>query len=105
MQRLKLTPEGPEKDRAWREVRTSLVALRRGDFDLERLRLQRERYGLRQKTQQEREEEFWKWADENINRDEFCRRRCFTAAEREAAMDKILGLTPEERGETVPQAC
>ena len=44
---------------------------------------------------------FWKWAEENINRDEFCR-RCFTAAEREAAMDKILGITPQERGETVP---
>ena len=40
------------------------------------------------------------WADENINRDEFCRRRCHTAQEREAAMDKILGLTPKERHET-----
>jgi hypothetical protein len=38
---------------------------------------------------------------ENINRDEFCRRRCCTAAEREAAIDKIRGITPQERGETV----
>jgi hypothetical protein len=31
------------------------------------------------------------------------RRRCHTAAEREAAVDKILGLTPQERHETVPE--
>jgi hypothetical protein len=47
--------------------------------------------GLRRQTKEEREAEFWKWAEVNINRDEFCRRRCYTAAEREAAVDKILG--------------
>jgi hypothetical protein len=47
-------------------------------------------------------EEFWKWAEDNINRDEFCRRRCFTAEEREIAIDKILGITPEERHEVPP---
>jgi hypothetical protein len=103
LKRLKTAPDGVEKAKLWREVRTSLVALRRGDLDLERLRLQREKYGLRHKTQQEREEEFWKWADENINRNEFCRRRCFTAEEREEAINKILGITPQERGETVDQ--
>jgi len=100
LQRLESAPEGPEKARSWRELRACLVALRRGDLDLERLRLQREKYGLSKMTKEEREEEFWKWADENINRDEFCRRRCYTAEEREAAMDKILGLTPQERHET-----
>jgi hypothetical protein len=68
---------------------------------LERLRLQRERYNLRKMTEEEREAEFWKWADENINRDEFCRRRCFTYEQREAACNRILGITPEERGEIV----
>jgi hypothetical protein len=103
LKRLKSAPAGAEKAKAWRELRSSVVALRRGDLDLERLRLQREKYGLRHKTQQDRAEEFWKWAQENINRDEFCRRRCFTTAEREAAINKILGLTPQERGEIVPE--
>jgi hypothetical protein len=40
---------------------------------------------------------------ESLNRGEFRRRRCCTAAQREAAMDKIPGLTPQERGETVPR--
>jgi hypothetical protein len=102
LQRLESAPEGEAKAKAWRELTASVVALRRGDLELERLRLQQERYGLRKQTQQEREKEFWQWAEENINRDEFCRRRCYTAQEREAAIDKILGLTPTERGETIP---
>jgi hypothetical protein len=40
----------------------------------------------------------------NIHRDEFCRRGCFTAAEREEAINKILGITPQERRETLPEA-
>jgi hypothetical protein len=101
--RLESLPDGEKKARAWRELTACVVALRRGDIEVDRLRLQRERYGLRHKTHQERAEEFWKWAEENINRDEFCRRRCFTTAEREAAINKILGITPAERGETVPE--
>jgi hypothetical protein len=103
LRRLKSAPDGIEKAKLWREVRASLLGLRRGDLDLARLQLQREKYGLRHKTQQDREDEFWKWAEENINRNEFCRRRCFTAEEREAAIDKILGITPQERGEIAPQ--
>ena len=102
-QRLDRLPDGDEKSKIWRELTACLVALRRGDLEMERLRLQRERYGLRHKSQEEREAEFWKWAEDNINRDEFCRRRCFTYEEREAAIDKILGITPEERHETVPE--
>jgi hypothetical protein len=101
LQRLELAPDGAEKAKAMRELTANLVALRRGDLELERLRLQREKYGLRQKTEEERVEEFWQWAEKDINRDEFCRRRCYTAEEREAAIDKILGITPAERGETV----
>jgi hypothetical protein len=93
-QQKKSEPEGPEKDKWRQELTGTVVALRRGDLEQERLQLQRERYGLRHKTKEEREQEFWKWAEENINRDEFCRRRCFTAAEREAEIDKILGITP-----------
>ena len=51
------------------------------------------------KSRQKREGEFWNRAAENINRDEFRRQRC-TAAEREAAMDKFLGMTLAVRGET-----
>jgi hypothetical protein len=102
LQRLESVPESEEKAKAMKELTANVVALRRGDLEHERLRLQQERYGLHKKTEQERKDEFWKWAEENINRDEFCRRRCFTAAEREAAIDKILGITPAERGETVP---
>jgi hypothetical protein len=40
---------------------------------------------------------------QNINRDEVCRRRCRTAAEREAAIDKILGLSTRERGQALPE--
>jgi hypothetical protein len=104
LQRLESAPEGEEKSKAMRQLTARLVALRRGDLEVERLRLQQERYGLHKKTEQERKDEFWKWAEENINRDEFCRRRCYTAAEREAAIDKILGITPADRGETVPEA-
>ena len=46
---------------------------------------------------------FWKQAGPNLNRDEFYRRRCQTAAEREAAINKILGITPQERIEVVPE--
>jgi hypothetical protein len=102
LKRLESVPEGEQKAKVWRELTAALVALRRGDLEQERIRVQQEKLGLRKKTQPEREAEFWKWAEENIHRDEFCRRRCFTAEEREEAMDKILGLTPAERRETVP---
>jgi hypothetical protein len=103
LQRLEKVPDGEEKAKVWREVTACLTALRRGDLEMERLRLQRERYDLQHKTQEEREAEFWKWAEDNINRDEFCRRRCFTYEQREAACDRILGITPEERHEIVPE--
>jgi hypothetical protein len=102
LKQLESVSQGAEKERLRRELLHNVVALRRGDLELERLRLQRERYGLKRKTQEELEAEFWKWAEENINRDEFCRRRCFTYEQREAACDRILGITPEERHETVP---
>jgi hypothetical protein len=102
LKRLESVPHGAEPDRRRRELASRVVALRRGDLEMERLRLQREKYGLRHKTKEELEAEFWKWAEDNINRDEFCRRRCFTYEQREAAIDKILGITPAERHETVP---
>jgi hypothetical protein len=103
LKQLKSAPNEGERAKLWRELSTWLVALRRGDLEMERIRVQREKLGLSRKTKEEREAEFWKWAEVNINRDEFCRRRCYTAEEREAAIDKILGLTPQERGETVPE--
>jgi hypothetical protein len=104
LKNIKASPERPMKAKIWRELRACLLALRRGDLDLGRLQLQREKYGLRHKTKEERTEEFWKWAEENINRNEFCRRRCFTAAEREAEIDKILGITPCEPPPQQPPA-
>jgi len=103
LKRLDSVPDGEQKAKAWQVLTARLVALRRGDIELGRLRLQQERYGLQQKTEQERKAEFWKWAEENINRDEFCRRRCYTYAERDAAINKILGITPVEQGDTVPE--
>jgi len=103
LKELKAAPDSAEKAKRWEELSDRLMALRRGDLAMERIRVQRDKLGLKRKTKEEREAEFWQWADENIHRDEFCRRRCFTAAEREAAIDKILGITPQERGETVPE--
>jgi hypothetical protein len=100
---LKAAPASAEKDQRWRELTATLLALRRGDLAMERIRLQRDKLGLTRKTEDERKAEFWKWADENIHRDEFCRRRCFTAAEKEAAIDKILGITPQDRHEIDPE--
>jgi hypothetical protein len=102
LKRLESVAFGPEQDRARRELAGRVVALRRGDLALERLRLERDKHGLRHKTKEELEAEFWKWAEDNINRDEFCRRRCFTYEQREAAVDKILGITPAERHEVEP---
>ena len=95
LKRLESVPDGEEKARVWRQLTATVVALRRGDLERDRILLQREKYDLKHKTKEEREAEFWKWADVNINRDEFCRRRCFTAEQREAAIDEILGITPE----------
>ena len=50
LQRLDRLPDGEEKAKVWREVTACVVALRRGDLEMERLRLQRERYGLRHKS-------------------------------------------------------
>jgi hypothetical protein len=97
IQRVSALPDGAEKVKSLRELTASLVALRRGDLQEERLLLEREKQGLAKKSKEEREADFWKWAEENVNRDEFCRRRCFTEEEREAAIDKILGITPEQR--------
>jgi hypothetical protein len=97
IQRVSALPDGAEKVKSLRELTASLVALRRGDLQEERLLLEREKQGLAKKSKEEREADFWKWAEENVNRDEFCRRRCFTPEEREAAIDKILGITPEQR--------
>jgi hypothetical protein len=103
LKRLKSAPDEGAKAKLWRELSTWLVALRRGDLEMERIRVQRDKLGLRRQSKEEREAEFWKWAEVNVNRDEFCRRRCYTAAEREAAIDKILGITPQERHEAVPE--
>ena len=103
LQQLKAAPDSPEKDERWRELTARLLALRRGDLAMERIRLQRDKLGLARKTEDERKAEFWKWADDNINRDEFCRRRCYTAAEREAAIRKILGIAPLEPRENDPK--
>ena len=102
MKRLKSAPPDDTTAEQWRELRARVVELRRGDLAAERNRIQREKLDLRNKTDEERKAEFWKWAEENVNRDEFCRRRCYTYAERDAAINKILGITPVDQSETVP---
>ena len=103
MKRLKSAPPDDTTAEQWRELRARVVELRRGDLAAERNRIQREKLDLRNKTDEERKAEFWKWAEENVNRDEFCRRRCYTYAERDAAINKILGITPVDQSETVPE--
>src|SRR6202044_1603752 len=41
LKELKAAPNGVEKDKRWRELTASLMALRRGDLALERIRVQR----------------------------------------------------------------
>jgi hypothetical protein len=69
LQRLDAMPDGPEKSKTWREMLGSLVLLRRGNFQGERLVLEREKIGLRREWhKKEREAEFWQWSQQPENR-------------------------------------
>jgi hypothetical protein len=80
IRRLDSVPDGPEKAKVWRELRTSLLALRRGDLNGQKLRLEREKYAelLRQ---QQAEEQRLKESQEPP----------MTAEEKEARINEISG--------------
>jgi hypothetical protein len=86
LERLDAVPDGEEKSKIWRELIGSLVLLRRGDLQGERVQVEREKLGFRRELhQREREAEFWQWI------------------EKEEYRDQILGklLTPEQNDEEI----
>ena len=70
-----------KKSKIWRELLGSLVLLRRGNFQGERILVEREKLGFRRELhQRDREAEFWHW----IEREEY----------RDRILEKLL--TPEQ---------
>jgi len=81
LNRLDSVPDGESKSRKWRELLAGLAVLRRGEFHLERLRLERERIALRRELGQKKDEAaFWQWAEKEENREKV-RRRLLTPKE------------------------
>jgi hypothetical protein len=81
LERLDTVPDGEEKSKIWRQLIGSLVLLRRGDLQGERILVEREKLGLRRELhQRDREAEFWQWIEKEEYRDQI--------------MEKLL--TPEQ---------
>jgi hypothetical protein len=84
IQRLNSVPDGEKKAKIWRELLGSLVLVRRGNFQGERILVEREKLGFRrERHQREREEEFWQWVEKEEHRDKI--------------LEKLL--TPEQNDE------
>jgi hypothetical protein len=86
IKRLNSEPDAEKKSKIWRELIGSLVLLRRGDLQGERILVEREKLGFRRELhQRDREAEFWQWI------------------EKEEYRDQILGklLTPEQNDEEI----
>jgi hypothetical protein len=80
IRRLDSVPDGPEKAKVWRELRTSLLALRRGDLNGQKLRLEREKYAERLRQQQAEEQRLKESQEPPM-----------TAEEKEARINEISG--------------
>jgi hypothetical protein len=81
IKRLNSEKDAEKKSKIWRELLGSLILLRRGDHQGERILVEREKLGFRRELhQRDREAEFWQWI------------------EKEEYRDRILGklLTPEQ---------
>jgi len=86
MQRMEALPDGPDKARMQRELLGSLVLLRRGNFQGERLTVEREKLGFRREMhQKEIVEKFWEWGVKEENRVKI--------------LDRLL--TPEQNAEEI----
>jgi hypothetical protein len=70
LDRLDTIPDGEEKSKIWRQLITSLVLLRRGNLQGERILVEREKLGFRRELhQKDREAEFWLWIEKEEYRD------------------------------------
>ena len=86
LERLDCVPDGEQKSKILRELIGSLVLLRRGNLQGERILVEREKLGFRRELhQRDRAAEFWQWI------------------EKEEYRDQILGklLTPEQNDEEI----
>jgi hypothetical protein len=64
-------PDGAEKSKIWSQLLGSLVLLRRGDVQGEKILVEREKLGFRRELhQREREAEFWQWIEKEEYRDQ-----------------------------------
>jgi hypothetical protein len=70
LERLDTVPDGEEKSKIWRQLIGSLVLLRRGNLQGERILVEREKLGFRRELhQRDREAEFWLWIEKEEYRD------------------------------------
>jgi hypothetical protein len=70
LERLDTVPDGEEKSKIWRQLIGSLVLLRRGNLQGERILVEREKLGFRRELhQRDRETEFWHWIEKGQYRD------------------------------------
>jgi len=70
LERLDTLPDGEQKSKIWRELIGSLILLRRGDLQGERILVEREKLGFRRDLhQKDREAEFWDWIKKQEHRD------------------------------------
>jgi hypothetical protein len=71
LERLDTVPDGEEKSKIWRELIGSLVLLRRGNLQGERILVEREKLGFRRELhQRDCEAEFWQWIEKEEYRDQ-----------------------------------
>ena len=70
IKRLNSEKDAEKKSKIWRELLGSLVLLRRGNFQGERILVEREKLGFRRELhQRDREAEFWQWIEKEEYRD------------------------------------
>jgi hypothetical protein len=86
LQRLDALPPSPAKAKCWRELIQSVVLLRRGNLQGQRLAVEREKLEFRRELEQkEIEEKFWEWSAREENREKILQRL----------------LTPEQNNEEI----
>jgi len=86
LQRLNSAPDGEQKSKIWRALMGSLILLKRGNTQGEKLAVEREKLGFRRELhQKEREAEFWQWIEKKEHRTKI--------------LDRLL--TPEQNAEEI----
>jgi hypothetical protein len=88
LQRLNALPDGEKKSRHVRELLGSLVLVRRGNLQGERILVEREKLGFRrERQQQDRQAEFWQWIENPEHREKILE-RLQTRCENEQEMSR-----------------